>query len=98
MPTNHVIREDDEIGDRDWEGPIPGVTPARTARGAKHALGRRTASAFGSAVQWIETEVQTRPFAVLGAALGVGLIAGAAIRSATGRALLLTMARKLTKL
>ena len=92
MPTNHATLDDD-IGTRDWEGPIPGVSPAYPMRASKLVRAR---ARLDSAMQRLTTAFRARPLMVVGAAFGAGVIAASALRSGTGRVLLLAMARKLT--
>ncbi len=92
MQTNHATLDDD-IGTRDWEGPIPGVAPTRRVRPAKLVRAR---ARVDRAMQRLAAAVRARPLMVTGAAFGVGVIAASALRSGTSRMLLLAVARKLT--
>ena len=92
MQTNHATLDDD-IATRDWEGPIPGVTPAHRTRGPKLVRAR---ARVDSAMQRLTTAFRARPLMAIGAAFGAGVIAASALRSRTGRVLLLALARKLT--
>ena len=91
MQTNHATLDDD-ICTRDWEGPIPGVTPTHRMPASKLVRAR---ARVDSAMQRLATAFRERPLMAIGAAFGAGVIAASALRSGTGRVLLLAMARKL---
>ncbi len=93
-PLDAKFADDDPMGTRDWEGPIPAVTP----RTRPQPLARRSPvrALVRSAMALVRREMRVRPFVVLGATLGVGVLAGVAVRSTMGRALLLSVAKGLT--
>lgn len=92
MQTNYATLDDD-IGTRDWEGPIPGVTPCSRMRPSKRGRAR---ARLDSAMKQLATALRARPLMTIGAAFGAGVIVASALRGGTGRVLLLAMARKLT--
>lgn len=89
--------EDDPMGTRDWEGPIPTSVPTRRRREQPSTL-RKARVTFGTTVRSLEREIQARPLVVIGAAFGLGALVGLAIRGSAGRAVLGAVATSLAKL
>jgi hypothetical protein len=97
LTSDALTSNDDPMGTRDWEGPIPTSVPTRRRREKSSGL-RRAGASFQSSLKRIEREVQARPLVVIGAAFGLGALAGLAVRGSIGRALLGAVARGLSKL
>lgn len=85
MNTSNVMDDDDCIANRDWEGPIPGITPASHPRERAPGFAARTRNLFGALIRTAAGALRSRPVTVLGAVLGVGAIACAAMRVASRR-------------
>lgn len=88
-----ITSDDDPIGTRDWEGPIP----TRRRRESAPTV-RKAEASLRASVRSIERAVRARPLAVVGAAFGLGALAGLALRGSVGRGILVELARGLSRL